>query len=355
MNKKILFALISLFALALFSCGRISSAGDDDEPSQGKAYIQIASSASRTVLPTKLSIDDMTDITLTGKKDGTDASKTLLTADTFAGLSGKTAEIEAGTWSFMLSATIHGVSFSDTTSCAGVEITAGETTSLHFSAMATTATKGDFSVTVTFEGEAKAVTVQLGESILSETDYTLAENALTVTKTNLDAGDYLLKITFYRDTDKTVLLNTFMETVRIAGGQKSSGSYTMNLNDAYTISYDTNGGTCSASLVSSFSRYSTITLPTAETMTRTGYTFAGWYDNADFTGDAITEIPKGSTGNKTLYAKWTAIEYTITYILTNGNLGDGTNASDNPATYTIESDTITLANPTHASSMFAGW
>ena len=40
---------------------------------------------------------------------------------------------------------------------------------------------------------------------------------------------------------------------------------------------------------------------------RDGYTFAGWYDNAEFTGDAVTSIPKGSTGNKTFYAKWNKV------------------------------------------------
>lgn len=39
--------------------------------------------------------------------------------------------------------------------------------------------------------------------------------------------------------------------------------------------------------------------------TRDGYTFAGWYGNASFTGSAVTNIPAGSSGNKTLYAKWT--------------------------------------------------
>ena len=37
---------------------------------------------------------------------------------------------------------------------------------------------------------------------------------------------------------------------------------------------------------------------------REGYTFAGWYDNPDFEGEAVTEIPLGSSGDKTFYAKW---------------------------------------------------
>ena len=39
--------------------------------------------------------------------------------------------------------------------------------------------------------------------------------------------------------------------------------------------------------------------------TRTGYTFGGWFESADFAGSAVTEIAAGSTGAKTFYAKWT--------------------------------------------------
>ena len=35
-----------------------------------------------------------------------------------------------------------------------------------------------------------------------------------------------------------------------------------------------------------------------------GFFFGGWFDNADFEGDAVTVIPQGSTGDMTLYAKW---------------------------------------------------
>ena len=43
-------------------------------------------------------------------------------------------------------------------------------------------------------------------------------------------------------------------------------------------------------------------LPTAFAMRKEGYKFAGWYDNASFTGEVITTIPANYTG--TLYAKW---------------------------------------------------
>jgi uncharacterized protein (TIGR02145 family) len=32
--------------------------------------------------------------------------------------------------------------------------------------------------------------------------------------------------------------------------------------------------------------------------------FDGWYDNSGLSGSKVTSIPKGTTGNKTLYAKW---------------------------------------------------
>ena len=45
---------------------------------------------------------------------------------------------------------------------------------------------------------------------------------------------------------------------------------------------------------------------------KTGYTFAGWYSDSKFTQKVIS-IPKGSIGTKTLYAKWTANKYNITF------------------------------------------
>lgn len=46
---------------------------------------------------------------------------------------------------------------------------------------------------------------------------------------------------------------------------------------------------------------------------RTGYEFLGWYDNPEFTGDVVTELPKGSFGAKTYYAKWQIDTYTLTF------------------------------------------
>lgn len=59
---------------------------------------------------------------------------------------------------------------------------------------------------------------------------------------------------------------------------------------------------------------------TANGFKRNGYSFAGWNTKKDGTGktykNKVTQIKKGSTGNISLYAKWTANKYTIKF---NGN------------------------------------
>ena len=193
----------------------------------------------------------------------------------------------------------------------------------------------------------------------------------------------------------------------------------------HKITYELNGGSHSGTPTTSFKETDEVTLGTAE---RTGYTFGGWYEAEDFTGNAIESWKAGEktedvtlyakwnaniykvtfdknandatgtmesqpftygtsqalnenkfsrmnyefagwatsedgevtyndkqdysigTEDVTLYAKWTAIVYSITY-----ELDGGTNADGNPASYTIETETITLKNPTKDGYTFDGW
>ena len=90
------------------------------------------------------------------------------------------------------------------------------------------------------------------------------------------------------------------------------------------------------------------------TFTRVGYTFNGWNTRADGTGRPYTDGANVKnivfSGEVTLYAQWKVITYTLTY-----NLGGGTVNPTNPTTYTIESNDITLNNPTKAGYTFEGW
>lgn len=45
------------------------------------------------------------------------------------------------------------------------------------------------------------------------------------------------------------------------------------------------------------------------TLSIDGYDFLGWYEESDFSGDVVTKISKGSTGNKVFYAKLEEAEF----------------------------------------------
>ena len=184
----------------------------------------------------------------------------------------------------------------------------------------------------------------------------------------------------------------------------------------YTITYVLNGGSLNEEYKESYTvKDETFDLATP---TRTGgYNFGGWFEKEDFSGDAVLEIDNGSTGNKVFYAKWKAIQYTVTFDANEGSavddqtieyngtatkpeqpvregyvfegwfsgetqfdfaaaitgdvtltakwsprgysisyvLGGGANAAGNPSGYTVESDTITLGAPTREGYTFAGW
>ncbi|HFU4078607.1 TPA: InlB B-repeat-containing protein [Streptococcus suis] len=93
-----------------------------------------------------------------------------------------------------------------------------------------------------------------------------------------------------------------------SSGQEVDVYYTRK---EYTLYYNTNGGSYIPPQTGLYN--ATVNL-TPTNPTRQGYTFDGWYDNANFTGSPIS----GSVTldkNKTLYAKWTpgTVKYTIAY------------------------------------------
>ena len=123
--------------------------------------------------------------------------------------------------------------------------------------------------------------------------------------------------------------------------------------NTFTVQYNANGGTGSQTDPDSPYDYGTeVTALGLGTIEKAGYTFLGWNTKADGTG-----IPYAIgdsfiiKADRVFYAQWSdAIAYDITY-----NLDGGTNALSNPDTYTVEDDTITLANPTKTGYTFLGW
>lgn len=175
------------------------------------------------------------------------------------------------------------------------------------------------------------ITIKGGTYDIVALSKTASEN-ITV---NVQGGKYTYDIA--KDTSAKVVFPT---------------GYTVAYNDAsglyeygpieYTITYENVTGATNTN-PTTYTVEDAITLAAA---TKDGYTFDGWKDAE---GNTVTSIAAGTTGDITLTAAWTVIDYNITY-----NLDGGTNAEENPATYTVE-NAVTFAAPTKAGYTFKGW
>ncbi|MGN8896422.1 InlB B-repeat-containing protein [Flavonifractor sp. HCP28S3_F3] len=110
----------------------------------------------------------------------------------------------------------------------------------------------------------------------------------------------------------------------------------------YTLQFNSNGGSDAASIVADYG--APITLPT---VTRAGYTFGGWYRDSGLSGQPV-EFTTMPAENLTLYAKWTANRYTITF-----ETGEG--SAVEPITADYGSAVSAPDEPTRAGCTFGGW
>ena len=120
--------------------------------------------------------------------------------------------------------------------------------------------------------------------------------------------------------------------------------------NTYTITLDPQGGAGgTASATATFDA----NMPAATMPTRTGYTFQGYYDATSggtlyYNADGTSARTWNKTAAATLYARWTLINYTISYVLNGGT-------ATNPTSYNVETATFTLNNPSKDHSDFLGW
>lgn len=89
--------------------------------------------------------------------------------------------------------------------------------------------------------------------------------------------------------------------------------------------------------------------------TKTGYAFEGWYSDAERT-DRVAEIAAGSTGDVTLYAKWTINQYTVRWETNGGNdlTGEYTTTADY-GTAIVRPDAPTKEADAQYTYTFGGW
>ena len=145
-------------------------------------------------------------------------------------------------------------------------------------------------------------------------------------------------------------------SVTIPVGTIGDKEYTANWTaDSYTLSFDADGG--SVSPESKTVTYdASFTLPTP---TKSGYTFAGWYNGTkEYTAGTWKD-----TSNITLKAKWTANTYTVTYDDTKENKANVivtfnyNYSGSTPTTVTLTNGQRLNypTNPTRNGYVFAGW
>lgn len=112
-----------------------------------------------------------------------------------------------------------------------------------------------------------------------------------------------------------------------------------------TISYSNTKGVTNDNLTVYTLKNGVITL---KPLSLTGYDFLGWFDEHDTKIETIRTV---KMLNYTLTAKWQLTNYTITYNLKGGTVS----APGNPDSYTIETETFTLINPTKDGDTFLAW
>jgi uncharacterized repeat protein (TIGR02543 family) len=117
--------------------------------------------------------------------------------------------------------------------------------------------------------------------------------------------------------------------------------------NSYTVTYDTQGGSAVSS--GSYTWGGSVTLPSAPT--RSGYTFTGWFTGASGGSALGATYTPGTPADLTLYAQWTAITYSVTYV----DNGATTAHSGGASTYSTGSSFTLPTAPARNGYTFAGW
>ncbi|MBB6735253.1 InlB B-repeat-containing protein [Cohnella zeiphila] len=198
-----------------------------------------------------------------------------------------------------------------------------------------------------------------GNPIDSFSNYSSGKSTITLSTGTLQLSALLNSGARYDYKNVVTIVIVWQYASGIAPSNLNFDNITVaNVKSAYFVTYNANGST-GGSLPTDNNDYSagdTATVQSAGSLTKTGYTFAGWNTAANGSG---TGYSPGATmtvnGNVTLFAQWTAIPtYTVTYNgngATGGTVPTDSGAYLSGATATVK-DAGTLVRAGYA---FAGW
>lgn len=128
-------------------------------------------------------------------------------------------------------------------------------------------------------------------------------NYSTYNKFNEANGNYIYSIAYELRGfvgQKKYTKNANYHTADYSNSEIQNKIYEFNIPDNYIQNYDFESGSYTI-------ESEDVVLPTP---TKQNYNFIGWYTNSDFSGDALSVISKGTTGDMTLYAKWEKYTWT---------------------------------------------
>ena len=191
---------------------------------------------------------------------------------------------------------------------------------------------------------------------------TLHANGGTINSGNVTEYTYGVGATLPTVDDMTYTGHTFVgwydnenltgsPVTAIGGAETGNKEYWAKWEaNTYTVTLNTNGGTINSGNVTGYTYGVGATLPTADDMTYTGYTFKGWYDNEGLTGFPVTAISDTETGNKEYWAKWEANAYTVTLNTNGGTINNG-----NVTEYTYGVGATLPTDVTRTGYTFKGW
>lgn len=140
-------------------------------------------------------------------------------------------------------------------------------------------------------------------------------------------------------------INGTQKNVTIIKGSSGDKEYTANYTaNTYTITLDYQDGKTTKPKTVTYDSYYNLS-----EANRDGYKFKYWtYNGSQISTTGTWKI----AGNVTLYAVYDVEEYSIYYDLNGGTLPSG---YSNPSTYTVETATFTLKEPTKTGYTFVGW
>ena len=202
---------------------------------------------------------------------------------------------------------------------------------------------GDLELIARWKAPSYSITYKIGESVenLKPNKYTIDDDNVMLPTPTKDG--YTFDGWYVNDGLNGITVQSF-NAGTYSGDQTF---YAKWVKDTYTITYDIDGN----NVVLSPNEYTVDDAVTLPTPTKAGYYFEAWLESG--TSYVRTSLPKGYVGDRSFIALWSdPIEYKITYDLNDGTLPEG---ESNPTTYTVESDDITLEDPTRNGYKFEGW